>query len=189
MSKRTYVLSGTLNRTVHTTWSAIIFDRRKRKVKTSRDQQAASTVSRPLMKHFISADLARCRRVSPEYFFIVTSAPAHNSRRTVAILSASTASCIGLHAYASTHVLNQSVASSDISSVWVVVTPMIWLLFDCNFLFTSVIYSTSIQLLNRSHDHRFTLRYLNKSRTLTAVIKSSFKTCVISDASHTAYHC
>ena len=90
------------------------------------------------MKCFISADLARCRTDSPEYFFIVTSAPADNSRRTVVMLSASTASWIGLysnihwqpindfiytqwhtlstnqrlHLYTMTYILHQSMASS-----------------------------------------------------------------------------
>ena len=49
------------------------------------------------MNRFISVDLARLRTVSPENFFIVTSAPAHSSSRTVLRLSASTASCTGLH--------------------------------------------------------------------------------------------
>ena len=49
------------------------------------------------MKSFMSDDLARWRTVSPEYFFMVMSAPAQSSWRTVTTLSASTASWIGLH--------------------------------------------------------------------------------------------
>ena len=65
---------------------------------TQRKNQHNAAVNRPWMNCFISADLARCSTVSPEYFFIVMSAPAHSSCRTVARLSASTASCIGLQA-------------------------------------------------------------------------------------------